>query len=182
MTIPKVNLTQIGLAVLFAAGLVSLLALLLAGLGVIGTYTVHQCITGAVSGPPKQPAPPPFDPPLLGWSGLVILVCGLGFVAGDVWGYLRAAGHAQAGPTSGLASTGLQLLLVGLFGFGVAALAYETYAVSGVAANPDRWPITYYVRCAYVSVSAQTLLGAFVVSTLVGHWLGYQARVELKED
>jgi len=95
---------------------------------------------------------------------------------------MRAAGHARTRAVGGPASTVLQFLLVGLFGFGVAALAYETYAVAGVTANHDLWPITYYVRCAYVSVSAPTLVGALVVSTLVGHWLGYQARVELKED
>jgi hypothetical protein len=182
MRIGTLNRTQLGLAVLLLAGMGSLVSLLLTGLGVVGSFSVHQCITGLVSGPPKQPAPPPLNVPLLGWSGLVVLLCGLGFVAGDVWGYFRAAGHGRAGSTSGPASTGLQFMLVGLFGFGVAALAYETFAVAGVSANHDLWPITYYVRCAYVSVSPATLVGAFVVSTLVGHWLGYQARVELKED
>jgi hypothetical protein len=177
-----VNRTQLGLVVLLVAGAVSLVALLLSGLGVVGSYSVHQCITGTASGPPRQPLPPPLDPPFLGWAGLVVLVCGAGFVVGDVWGYLRAAGHARSGGTSGQPGAGLQLLLVGLFGFGVLALAYETFAVAGVAANHDLWPITYYVRCAYVAVSGPTLVGALVVSTLIGHWLGYQAKVELKED
>jgi len=94
---------------------------------------------------------------------------------------MKATGRASAGPTSGPPGTALQAMLVGLFAFGAVALAYETYAVASVAGNHDLWPITYFVRCADDAVSWPTLVGAVVVSILVGHWLGYQASAELAD-
>ncbi len=181
-------LTRIGLSALILAGLGIGCFLALEAVGVIGGPSFAVCVTGSVSGPPLQPVAPPLDPAVLHWRGLLLTVCVAGFLGGHYWGHGRARRHARraAGavehaphPSSITLEpprTALQVVLVALFAVGAIALGYETLAVAGVRANPDLWPITYYVRCAHDVVTWPTLAGALVVSILVGHWLGYQPR------
>jgi hypothetical protein len=175
------NRTQLGLGAILVVGSGVVVFLALAAVGVLGRFSVDACVTGGLSGPAGQPQPPPFAVPVVGWGGFVVAVCTLGFIGGGVWGHERARGHVAARrlPTRAAPHTRLQVLLVALFGFGTLALGYETYAVA--AGNSELWPITYFVRCANDVVSIPTLLGALLVSTLVGHWLGYEARVELED-
>jgi hypothetical protein len=180
--------TRIGLAFLVASGLGLACLLALEAFGVVAGPSFRACMAGSTSGPPLQPAPPPLDPPVLHWPGLLLAVCVAGFLGGHHWGHSRGMGHARrsAGPlvpqaggrpvTLAPPSSALQVLLVGFFLFGAVALGYETFSVAGVGANPALWPITYYVRCAHDVVTWQTLAGALIVAILVGHWLGYQPR------
>jgi hypothetical protein len=181
-------LTRIGLSALILTGVGLGVLLALEAFGVVAGPSFDACVTGSVSGPPLQPGPPPLDPPMLHWRGLLLVVCVGGFLGGHLWGHGRSQGQARrhagvaahavhpGGITLQAPRASLQLLLVGLFAFGAVALGYETFAVAGVRANPDLWPITYYVRCAHDVATWQTLIGALVVAILVGHWLGYQPR------
>ena len=177
------NRTQVGLIGLLAAGVATIVSLVVAATAAAGSFSVRACLTGSAGGPPGQPAPPPLDVPVIGWSGLVVLLCVAGFTGGGLWGQQRVKGHRGAGGRRLRAapSTTLQVLLVTLFLFGGIALAYETHAVAGVGANPDLWPITYYVRCAYDVAALPSLAGAVLVATLVGHWLGCERAVELSD-
>jgi len=181
------GLNQLGLVVLLVAAsavvLYLAISLLLTVLGIGTGISVDACITtqplGHVTGPPLQPPSPPLDPPFLHWSGLVLVACVVGFAGGDLWGRRRALGQGRA--TDGTdtlepPSTLLQVLLVAGFLFGAGALAWETFALARVQDDPTLWPITFYVRCANDVLGGPTLAGAVLVSTLVGHWLGYQAR------
>jgi hypothetical protein len=153
-----------------------------------GQFSVQDCLSQRPlsNGPPNLPTHLPLIPGWLPWPALVLALCFAGFTAGSLWGHQRGARHVDkraprakrlAGLVSmGAPSTVLQLSLVVLFGVGVVALGWETFAVAHVGADPTRWPITYFVRCADDVVPLQTLAAAIVVSTLVGHWLGtYQA-------
>jgi hypothetical protein len=175
-----VPFTRIGLGLLIVAGLGLTGYLALEAFGVVGGPSFAACSTGTSSGPPLQPVPPPLAPPVLGWRGLLLAVCLAGFLGGHLWGAGRGHRHAVRGHpehvTLAPPNTGLQFVLVGLFAFGAVALVYETIAVAGVGANPDLWPITYYVRCAHDVATWPTLAGALIVAILVGHWLGYQPR------
>jgi hypothetical protein len=181
------RLNQLGLLVLLiaAAALMAylLVSLVLLLLGVAPGVSVAACITnqpvGHVTGPPLQPPAPPVDPPLIHWSGLVILACVAGFFLGDFWGRRRALGQTAAdepGGTLGPPDTLLQAVLVVLLLGGVGALVWETFALARVQDQPDLWPITFYIRCANDVLSLPTLVGGVLVSTMVGHFLGYQAK------
>lgn len=171
----------IAVAVLIAYLLVSLIQVLL---GVAPGVSVAACIAsqppGHVTGPPLQPPSPPVDPPFIHWSGLVILACVCGFILGDAWGRRRALAQAaatdQAGGTLGRPDTLLQTALVVLLLGGAGALVYETFALARVQDQPDLWPITFFIRCANDVLSLPTLVGGVLVSTMVGHFLGYQAK------
>jgi hypothetical protein len=158
------------------------LVLTLAGAGT--GLSVDACLAkqppGHVTGPPLQPPSPLLDPPIIHWSGIVVIACLVAFIAGNTWGRRRALGQAEAadrsGGTLGPPSTLLQVVLVGLFVVGTGALVWETIALARVQDQPDLWPITFYVRCANDVLSLPTLVGAVLVSAMVGHLLGYQAR------
>jgi hypothetical protein len=134
---------------------------------------------GHVTGPPLQPPLPVLNPPLIGWSGLLVILCVVAFIAGNLWGRRRAAGHARASArfdgTLGPPSTLLQVLLIGLFLVGAVALGFETVALARVQDQPQFWPITFYVRCANDVLGLPTLVGTLLVTSMVGHLLGYQA-------
>jgi hypothetical protein len=161
----------------------ALIAYLVAGLvGVVGQFSVAECIRpqtpGVVTGPPLQPTSLPAGD----WAWIAVAVAFAGFLGGHLWGHRRAAYHwrrrAAEGndPTDETRPNGvLQVLLFALFVAGALALGWETFAVAHVKADPTRWPITFFVRCAYDVATVPTLLAALVVSTMVGHWLGYQA-------
>jgi hypothetical protein len=182
------RLNQLGLLVLLiaAAALMAylLVSLVLLLLGVAPGVSVAACIAsqpvGHVTGPPLQPPAPPVDPPLIHWSGLVILACVVGFFLGDSWGRRRALGQTaatdQPGGTLGRPDTLLQAVLVVLLLGGAGALVWETFALARVQDQPDLWPITFYIRCANDVLSLPTLVGGVLVSTMVGHFLGYQAK------
>jgi hypothetical protein len=207
------RLNQAGLLVLLVAVSIVVLylavSLLLTVLGIGTGISVDACLTsqppGHVTGPPLQPPSPLLDPPLLHWSGLVLVTCVLGFAGGSLWGRRRAEGHDRAADRAGgrpeprgrvwgrwraegqdrgadraggrlePPGTLLQVLLVALFLLGAGALGWETFALARVQEQPDLWPITFYVRCANDVLGGPTLAGAVLVSTMVGHWLGYQA-------
>lgn len=164
------------------AYLVINLVLTLAGVG--PTLNLDACLAaqppGHVTGPPLQPPLPVLDPPVIRWAGLVIALCFAGFVVGNLWGRRRAVAHTRAAdPTSGTLgppSTLLQVVLVALLAVGAGALVFETLALARVQDQPHFWPITFYVRCANDVLSLPTLVGAVLVSSVVGHLLGYQAK------
>lgn len=202
-------LDRVGLwtVLVLASAVVAYLAinLVLTLLGTGPTLRLDACLAaqppGHVTGPPLQPPLPVLNPPLIGWSGLVVILCAIAFVAGNLWGRLRAIGHARAagpagGPpgqrstllgglwrrqpeqpdgTLGPPSTLLQVVLIGLFVAGAGALVFETVALARVQEQPQFWPITFYVRCANDVLSLPTLAGALLVTSMVGHLLGYQA-------
>ncbi|HXM57542.1 MAG TPA: hypothetical protein VOB72_19240 [Candidatus Dormibacteraeota bacterium] len=182
------RLNQLGLFVLLVAVALLiaylLISLVLVLLGTTPGVSVAACIAnqpvGHVTGPPLQPASPPVDPPFIHWSGLVILACVAGFVLGDAWGRRRALGQTattdQYDGTLGPPDTLLQTVLVAMLMGGVGALVWETFALARVQDQPDLWPITFYIRCANDVLSLPTLVGGVLVSTMVGHFLGYQAK------
>jgi hypothetical protein len=181
------------------------LALTLLGTG--PTLRLDACLApqppGHVTGPPLQPPLPVLNPPLIGWSGLVVILSVIAFVTGNLWGRVRAVGHARAASPAGATqgqgqqnallgslwrrrsdppdgtlgppSTLLQVVLIGLFVVGAGALVFETVALARVQEQPQFWPITFYVRCANDVLSLPTLAGALLVTSMVGHLLGYQA-------
>jgi hypothetical protein len=166
------TITQLSLAVVALASAASLVYLILGMFGVMDQGSVALCITPA--GPPKQPPSPPFDPPIVHWLGLQLIVCFLGFAGGNLLGHRRidllsaSDGASQQSPPNAM----LQTALVALFAVGAGALMWETFAVAHNA--PTIWPITNFVRCANDVYPWPTLVGALVVSILVGHWLGFQ--------
>jgi hypothetical protein len=184
--------------------------LVLTLLGTGPTLRLGACLAaqppGHVTGPPLQPPLPVLDPPVLRWSGLVVILCVIAFVVGNLWGRRRAVSHTRAAGQPGAApakpgapltslwrrrragaadqpegtlgppSTLLQVALIGLFLVGTGALVFETVALARVQDQPQFWPITFYVRCANDVLSLPTLVGALLVSSMVGHLLGYQAK------
>jgi len=178
------RVTQAGLVAVLVAtsAVVAYLAvsLVLTLIGIGNGVSVAACLAnqtpGHVTGPPLQPPAPLLDPPVLHWSGLVLVACVAGFFGGNLWGRRRAAAQTRPDGSLGPPSTGLQLLLIAFFLAGIAALGWETFALARVQDQPNLWPITFFVRCANDVLGLPTLIGAVLVCTMVGHWLGYQAR------
>jgi hypothetical protein len=181
-----VHPTRLGLVLLAIAILSILVWFLVLILFDGGRFSVEACVTHQPlsDGPANLPASVPLLPGWLPWPVLMLAACFAGFLGGSTWGHRRGWRHAQkhapnehrsssASPISmGAPSTVVQASLVVLFAVGVVALLWETFAVSHVVADPTRWPITYFVRCADDVLPFQTLAVSVVVSTLVGHWLG----------
>lgn len=150
---------------------------------------------------PKEPyGQPPslkhFPFPLGGWGGFVLLICAVAFTAGGYWGRLRSGGHAELqippqnedaeatgspgqrkGLELGLPNQALQFALFGLLFFVAFALAFEAYAVTH-GDEGQFWPITLYVRCANDLAPIPTLIGATIVSLLLGQWLAYRPKLK----
>lgn len=181
---PRVNRTRLGLSVVGVATLSILVWFLVLIAFDGGRFSVQACVSHQplANGPANLPASVPYLPGWLPWPVLMLSVCFIGFIGGSVWGHRRGSRHAeihapiplraQAPVSMGVPSTVLQASLVVLFAVGVVALLWETFAVAHVVADPTRWPITYFVRCADDVLPFQTLAVSVVVSTLVGHWLG----------
>jgi len=168
------TITRIGLVIVALASAAGLGYLISAMLGLVDQPSVAACMLE--HGPPKQPVSPPWNPPGLHWVGVQLLVCFAGFFAGNVLGHQRldTIADARGGTVQQSApNTVLQVAVVALFFVGSVGLGWETFAVAHD--NPQWWPITWFVRCANDVYPLPTLAGALVVSTLVGHWLGFQA-------
>jgi hypothetical protein len=176
-----------GLVVVTVAAAVLLGYLLLHLAGLVGGMSVQECLPGVPAHPGGPPEPPlqPRQSPLgpsspVEWRWFLLGACTLAFVGGHSWGHVRAdrqsrelaADDEEAPATPSLV---LQLALTGLLLASVVALAYETFAVAGPQ-TPERWPITFYARCANDAAPWWTLAGAVTLSILVGQWLAYQPR------
>lgn len=119
-------------------------------------------------------------------GGLIVIVCGVCFVAGHFLGRWREVINREHYPRSGRllatrrwlsmrTSRTVHITLAVLFGLGIVLLVYESIGLR----NP--WglhPITSYVRCAKTVNPGVTMLVASVLSFLLGHWLWYPQRRE----
>lgn len=158
------------LLALAAAGLLVFLAFQLMP-GHSGGHAAADCTAARGGTPLNQPSNPLWNVPTIGWGGLVVLACGVGFLGGRVWADWRwGRARREAAPVH----AALQLVLIGLFLFGSVALGYETFSLAGSHGNPDLWPITYYVRCADDVAGVPSLLAATIVAVLVGHWFTFE--------
>lgn len=151
-----------------AAGLLAAAGLILYGLGSAFLYTATH------AGPPcSNPPALNASPPQL----VVIGICVVAFVLGHLAARLQpvdpqhlAAPAAAASEPEQRRRAGQALLiqaLVLLFLLEVVALLlFEVVALSS-----GRWPITYYVRCAYNAAGWPTTLAAAAITFLFGRWL-----------
>lgn len=156
----------------------------------VGTLQFAKCQFQGTSGPPGQPAGSQYQVPVIGWGGLVLAVCGASFLVGSLLGRFRGLAHHQqrhrALATSNTLDPletspwALQAALAILLLFIAVALAYEAFAAAGAHGHPEFWPITWYVRCADDVAPVWTLLGAAVTSALLGQWLGYWPKVNVR--
>ncbi len=132
------------------------------------------------------------DPPFRGPIHPLIIVgaCGLSFLAGHLFGYVRDSRHEPIERTRHSIQPGDAILaldtkrslqgsllmqsFVSLFlVIVVVLLVYETVSLIRF---PRLWPITYYVRCANVVDAGWTLAGACLVCALAGHWFWHPKR------
>ncbi len=126
-----------------------------------------------------HPGPPCSNPPALAADPpqlVVVLFCLAGFAAGHLtarWQHVdprhlpAAAAEDEAEQRRRVRQVLLiqTLLLVFLLEI-LALLVFEVVALSS-----NRWPITFYVRCAYNAAGWPTTLAAASITSLLGRWL-----------
>lgn len=178
----RITTIELGVLLLAAVGLLAyavievlLIARVHANLSIhwlgIGVLDVGQCLPQ----PKGQPARPPFQFALGGWGGAVLTACAAAFAIGGWWGHLRSTRHEQDRVDAPLPSPAwqLQLGLAVLLAFVTIVLAFEAFAAAG-GDHGRFWPITWYVRCANDVSPGATLIGAVIVSLLLGQWLAFR--------
>jgi len=103
----------------------------------------------------------------LRWKIGVPALFALSFLGGHLLGYVR---ESRDGPfldqPRGRPAFWLQLLLPLFLTLVAGLIFYEAWAL----ADPARWPITFYIRCAASVAPGQTLGASCVVCGLFGHW------------
>lgn len=148
------------------------LSLAILALIVIGVWALYQTtlLTALPCGTSAPSAVKHFEdshPGDLRWRIGTPILFGLSFLAGRLLGYVRESrGHPLPGPPQGRPAFWLQLLLPLFLTLVAGLLYYEAWAL----ADPSRWPITFYIRCAAIVAPVQTLAAACVVCGLFGHW------------
>ena len=119
-------------------------------------------------------------------STLFILGAFGAFIAGHVLGHHRDFGReerllplagtpVERAPSRDRTSLALHGALSLFLLVVIAALAYEAWAFWLPDPTP-RWPITSFVRCADRTHTVPTLVAAWLVAFLVGHWLWHPLR------
>jgi len=149
-----------------------------------GVFVTTQAMLTVLANPPRDCIGEPVrnlwsPPPFIVWASLAA------FIAGGLLGDVRqrhhrhqheperlniATAHSHGVDRGPAAVLGVLVLALWLT---VVLLGYETYAV---ASDSRQWPITQYVRCAYVLAEPATLIGSCLVLFLLGHWLWYAPR------
>lgn len=104
----------------------------------------------------------------LRWKIATSSVFAVSFLGGHLLGYLRESRPLLLlpGQPRGRPAFWLQLLLPAFLTVVAALLLYEAWAL----ADPTRWPITYYVRCATIVAPVPSVAAACAVCALLGHW------------
>ena len=117
-------------------------------------------------------------PPL----GLVFVgVCAASFLAGGLLSDFDQDDAVEDAPQSERDRTWLQAIVVAVLAILFGLLAYETYSLVLLDAQPDSslWPITWFVRC-LSTISTVATVGSLVVVCIIcaffGKWLWYRPR------
>jgi hypothetical protein len=101
------------------------------------------------------------------WKLATSSVFALSFVGGHLLGYVRLGSRPLPGPPSGHPALWLQLLLPAFLTVVAGLLLYEAWSL----ADPARWPITYFVRCATIVAPIPSIAVGCFICALIGHWL-----------
>ena len=148
------------------------LSVAILALVVIGVWALYETalLTALPCGADQPSAVKHFEdahPGDLRWKIGVPILFALSFLSGRLLGYVRESrDRPLPGQPRGRPAFWLQLLLPMFLTLVAGLLFYEAWAL----ADPARWPITYYIRCAAIVAPVQTLAAACVVCALFGHW------------
>jgi hypothetical protein len=123
---------------------------------------------------PHNAIGPPLDLVFVG-------LCAASFLAGGLVSDFDQDDAAEDAPQSERDRTWLQAIVVAVLAILFGLLAYETYSLILLDANPDSslWPITWFVRC-LSNITTVATIGSLVVVCIVcaflGKWLWYRPR------
>jgi hypothetical protein len=123
---------------------------------------------------PHNAIGPPLDLVFVG-------LCAASFLAGGLVSDFDQDDAAEDAPQSQQDRTWLQATVVIVLAILFGLLAYETYSLILLDANPDSslWPITWFVRC-LSNITTVATIGSLVVVCIicafVGKWLWYRPR------
>jgi hypothetical protein len=148
-----------------------------AGVLLVGGYLIYATVVYLGAMPCRD------DDELSGWR--IVAGSTVAFAIGHVMNHLRSRSDTVSAVRSkhaALAAASTHLALLLFFSAVAALLVYEAVSLwnppGDNAANP--WglqPITDYVRCAKSVAPWTTLVVAFAVSLLAGHWLWPRQRI-----